>query len=131
MEMEADLEKQQWTNAIESILVAFDMEHNRNLKDRDALRMMELILDWLHFGDDEVACEEKIRQEGYEDPVDLLFSDCKDAGRDVFLKCLGAVYYVAKRRSKGRREYLDFIHHYVGPRVAEGVRILPNMPCDE
>lgn len=125
-EMDIDLDKQQWTNAIESEIVAFDLYNDRKLKDRDALRIVELLLDWLYFEDDEDAWMEKIASEGYEHPISVIVKDCRNANQDDFVRCLGTVYHVAKRRTKGRREYLDFIHNYVGPRVEEGVRTLPN-----
>ena len=126
-EMDMDLDKQQWTNAIESAIVAFDLEKNRQLQDADLLRILELLLDKLYFDDDQAEWDDRVKKEGYGDVIATIMEDCEEADPTELIKCIGIVRHVAKRRSRGRREQLDFLHHYVGPRVGPGARMMPGL----
>ncbi len=50
--------------------------------------------------------------------------DLQDIGSEEIVKVLGVIRFVARRRTKIGREYMEIVHQYVGPRTAPGVRIL-------
>lgn len=55
---------------------------------------------------------------------DAIRNDLSDIPEGKLFRILSVVYFVAKRRAKGGRGYLDVIHKYVGVRTGPGIRIL-------
>ena len=124
-EMNADMELQSYANTIEATLCLWDQTSPTRLRDDTALRVLELLLDRYHFRDENVSVTEAVLFKGLEKVTNSINQDLADVPEEVIAKVIGVVYFVAKRRSKGGREYLDFIHQLVGVRVGSGVRVLP------
>jgi hypothetical protein len=125
--MDDDIDLQSYANAIESTFCAFDQSENRQLSDRTALRILELLLDKYHFKQNYDNSEDNLVNKGFTIVLSTIKEDLADLPEDTIIKIIGTIYFVAKRRSKGNREYLDFIHRYVGIKIASGVRALPNL----
>ena len=51
-------------------------------------------------------------------------NDLRGVSNEKIVKILGVIRFVAKRRTKIGREYMNVIHQYVGQRVDTGIRIL-------
>jgi len=47
-----------------------------------------------------------------------------EVSNEIIVKILGVIRFVAKRRTKYGREYMNIIHQYVGQRIDTGIRIL-------
>jgi histone deacetylase complex regulatory component SIN3 len=125
--MDDDIDLQNYANAIESTLCSFDQSENQQLSDKTVLRILELLLDKYHFKQNDSSTEDSLINKGFTLVLSTIKEDLADLPEDSITKMIGTIYFVAKRRSKGNREYLDFIHRYVGIKIASGVRVLPNL----
>jgi hypothetical protein len=121
--MENDFDLQDYGNAIESALCAFDQSMGNMLTDKTILGILELLLDKYHFKKNVLMPEDNLLAKGFPLVEGTIKSDLADIPAETIEKLLGSIYSVAKRRSKGGREYLDFIHDYVGTRIAKGLRV--------
>lgn len=66
---------------------------------------------------------------GYRYIFDILAHELKDESPEEISKILAAIYFVARRRSQGGRQYLNLIRQYVVVRVGSGMRML-HMPSE-
>lgn len=122
--MEADLDLQSYANTIESALCLWDHSMQGALKDDSALKVLERLLDRYHFKEETVEIAGEPVRNGVELVLSAIERDLSDVPDEVIVKVVSVIYFVAKRRSKGGREYFDIIHKYVGVRVGPGTRIL-------
>lgn len=119
--MDGDMELQSYSNALESALCAFDVS-THVINDRIALRIMELLLDKYHFNDPPTEFDSQLLEDCFREVDQVVTTDMIDLPSTKITRILAVVYLVASRRSQGNREYVDFIHDYVGVRIASGVR---------
>ena len=126
MEMEHDLNLQPYAFSIESILCLWDNSSQNRLKDESALSVLKMLLDKYFFHDKTVSDSDEVLQKGFEMVSSHIEEDITDISNETLYKIISVIHFVARRRTAGGREYLDFIQQYVGMRVAPGVRVLPN-----
>jgi len=115
---------QDYANAMESELCAFDTRQEYQLKDESALRILELLQDKYYFNDINLNSEDKIIVQGFERVNRAIGEDLPEIPDETISMIIATIYFVAKRRTEGHREYLDFIHEYVGTRLGTGIRAL-------
>jgi len=123
-EMDGNMELESYGNSIEGALCAYDIENEGKLNDSDAIRIIELLIDKYHFQDQEIEQEHQTVVNGVNYVDKSIREDLKDVENEKIVKILGVIRFVAKRRTKTGREYMNVIHQYVGQRVGSGIRIL-------
>ncbi len=123
-EMEDDMELTGYGNSIEGALCAFDFENGHILKDSQAIRILELLIDIYYYQDQQVEPENQIIGNGLDYVLNVIKEDLQDVSNEIIVKLLGVIRFVAKRRTKIGREYMNIIHQYVGQRIGTGVRFL-------
>jgi hypothetical protein len=123
-EMDGNMELESYGNSIEGALCAYDIENEGKLNDSDAIRIIELLIDKYHFQDQEIEQEHQTIVNGFNYVDKSIREDLKDVENEKIVKVLGVIRFVAKRRTKTGREYMNVIHQYVGQRVGSGMRIL-------
>jgi len=123
-EMDGNMELESYGNSIEGALCAYDIENEGKLNDSDAIRIIELLIDKYHFQDQEIEQEHQTVVNGVNYFDKSIREDLKDVENEKIVKVLGVIRFVAKRRTKTGREYMNVIHQYVGQRVGSGIRIL-------
>lgn len=123
-EMDGNMELESYGNSIEGALCAYDFEIDGKLKDSDAIKIIEMLIDKYHYQDKEFAQENEIIVNGVNHVDKAIIEDLKDVGNDEIVKVLGVIRFVAKRRTQIGREYMNIIHQYVGQRVGPGIRVL-------
>ncbi|MFH1118055.1 MAG: hypothetical protein V1792_29390 [Pseudomonadota bacterium] len=124
-EMEESVELSRYSTCIEGTLAVWDVGHGSCLNDGAALTVLEMLLDKYHFGDSDVVTTDEILMEGFERVVAAIEEDLDDVPNEDLVKVLGVIYFVADRRTRGRREYFEVIHECVGYRMENGVHIGP------
>jgi len=124
-QMDGNMELEAYGNAVEGALCSYDIKNGKMLKDSDAIRIIELLIDMYHFGDNQIDTDSKIIANGINYIEDIISKDLKGINNEIIVKILGVIRFVAKRRTKTGREYMNIIHQYVGQRIDTGVRILP------
>jgi transcription initiation factor IIE alpha subunit len=105
-------------------LCAYDIEIDENLKDDQAIRIIELLIDKYHFQDQNLDQENQIVINGVNYVDSAIQEDLKDIDNEEIVKILGVIRFVAKRRAKTGLEYMTIIHQYVRPRIDSGIRVL-------
>jgi hypothetical protein len=122
-EMAENMELELYGNSIEGALCAFDIENGEKLNDSDAIRIIELLIDKYHFQDQQMDQEDQIIVNGVNYVDKSIREDMKNVGNEEIVKVLGVIRFVARRRTKIGREYMEVIRQYVGQRVGPGIRI--------
>jgi hypothetical protein len=123
--MERDFDLQSVSDVIEGAIGAWDLSLNDTLRDDAAIRVVELLLDRYYFNDEAVATPDDTIREGFDRVATAIDEGLGDISPEVLCKILAVIYFVARRRTRGRREYLAVVRDYVGISVAPGMRILP------
>lgn len=123
-QMHDSVELTGYSNVIESAFCAYDIENNKTLKDADVIKILELLIDKYHFKDAEINCDNPFVLAGLDFVDAVIREDLAGIDELVLVKVLSILYFVAKRRTKTGREYMNVIHTYVGPRIGSGVRVL-------
>ncbi len=117
-----DLES--YGNAIEGALCTYDIENGYRLKDSDAIKIIELLIDIHHFGDQQVDTDNQLIANGVDCVEKAITKDLREVSNEEIVKILGVIRFVARRRTKIGREYMNTVHQYVGQRIAPGLRLL-------
>jgi hypothetical protein len=123
-EMSGSMELEDYGNAIEGALCAYDRENENKLRDSDAIRIIELLIDIYHYGDQKLDTDSRVVANGVKYVEEAIRKDLQDVSDEVIVKILAVIRFVAKRRTKIGREYMNIIHQYVGQRIDTDVRIL-------
>ncbi|MGA7980881.1 MAG: hypothetical protein WCA32_11725 [Chromatiaceae bacterium] len=123
-DMDGNVELESYGNSIEGALCAYDVENKGALKDSDAIRIIELLIDKYHFQDEQLDQEAQIASRGFQFVDKCIMEDLEGVDPEKIVKVLGVIRFVAKRRTRIGREYLNVVHQYVGQRVGSGVRVL-------
>jgi len=118
-------------NVIESALCQFDLDHHENVSDKQAARLLELLLDKYFFGDPTLNFESKLEEEGFELIDQAIKEDLGWLSNQEVSEFLGTIYRSIKRRDLTDRDYMEFIQRHVGVRMAKGLRAIPDFPVDE
>ena len=126
MEMQDDLELQSYSNSIEATLCQWDNSLKNSLKDESALKVLEMLLDKHFFHDEDVSAADNVLQKGFEMVSASIEEDLSELSNETLTKIISVIHFAANRRTKGGREYLDFISKFVGFRIAPGVRAFLN-----
>jgi hypothetical protein len=58
----------------------------------------------------------------------VIENDLKGIDEDELVKVLGVLHFVAKRRTRGHREYLRIVEQFVGERMGPGMRVMKFPP---
>ena len=124
LDMDGNIELESYSNAVEGALCSYDIESGNKLRDSDAIRMVEILIDMYHFGDHQVEADSQIIANGVKYLDDVIREDLKDIDNEIIVKILGVIRFVAKRRTNTGREYMNIVHQYVGRRVGAGIRVL-------
>jgi len=123
-DMSNNMDLESYGNAIEGALCSYDIQNENILKDNDAIRIIELLMDMYHFNDLEIDTDKEIIRNGVKYLDKVVKIDLQDVNIEKIVKILGVIYFVAKRRTKMGSEYMNIIHQYVGQRVDTGIRTL-------
>lgn len=126
-EMHDSVQLTEYSNAIEGAFCSYDVENNKTLNDADVIKILELLIDKYHFKDAQINSDNPFLLAGFDFVDAVIREDLAGIDELVLVKVLCILYFVAKRRTKTGREYMNVIHTYVGPRISSGVRALSQL----
>ena len=86
--------------------------------------VLELLQNKYYFMDSSIASEDNLIVKGFERVNRAIVEDFPNIKVETISKVIATIYFAAKRRTEGHREYLDFIHEYVGTRLGKGLRAI-------
>ncbi len=124
-EMDGNVELESYGNTVEGALCSYDIENENKLNDSDAIRIIELLIDIYYFKDQQIDTKSQIITNGVNYIEDAIKNDLKNVNNEIIVKILGVIRFVAKRRTKNRREYMKIVHQYVGPRIGAAIPAIP------
>ncbi len=113
-----------YSNAIEGALCTYDSKNNKNLNDDGAIKILELLIDKYHFKDTEINCEDAFLLAGFNLVDKVIRKDLAAIDKLELVKVLSIIYFVAKRRTKTGREYMNVIDTHVGPSIGSRINLL-------
>lgn len=119
-EMDSDVDLQSYAYVVEAALCLWDHNEGRHLTDGDALEVLEMLLDKYCFCDPNVARSDDTANKGFKMVDEAIGRELYYLSREMITRILGVIYFVAKRRTIGGREYFGVIHRYVGVPVKHG-----------
>jgi len=122
--MDGNDELESYGNAVEGALCSYDIENGRRMKDSEAIRIIELLIDKYYFNDSQETTDSQMVKDGAHYLDDVIQTDLRDVDSEVIVKLLGVIRFVARRRTRIGREYMHVIHQFVGQRVGPGIRVL-------
>jgi hypothetical protein len=122
-----DLNLQEYANAIEGTIVALDVGELRPVTDREAISGLELLLDKYYFKDTSPGISNARMKQLFSTLVQTVETSLEGLEDEFIAKVISTIHFVAKRRSDGKRSYVEFIQQYVGVRLGPGTRIM-NIP---
>lgn len=88
------------------------LDQDLSLRDETIQKLLERLFDTYHFHDHELSFDTDQDRERYQALVSVIESELNKIPEEKLVKTLGAVYRSLRRRTKGNREYLGFIHHF-------------------
>ncbi len=124
IQMEKDTELADYANVIEGALCSYDTKLENELKDKDVIKILELLLDKYHFLDQKTEIDDQLLMSGFNYVEKTITKDLPNIEKEILVKTLGVIRFVANRRTKYGREYMTIIHQYVGQRLDTGIRVL-------
>jgi len=124
IQMEKDTELADYANVIEGALCSYDTELENELKDKDVIKILELLLDKYHFLDQKTEIDDQLLISGFDYVEKAITKDLPNIEKEILVKTLGVIRFVANRRTKFGREYMTIIHQYVGQRLDTGISVL-------
>jgi hypothetical protein len=116
-----------YSDTIEATLCLWDHYHNNSLVDELALGVLEMLLDKYYYQDPDVSSTDELLQEGYDMVLQSISADLDHVPGETIVRILGVIYFVARRRACGGRDYFEVIRRYVGLRGGPGLRVLPGV----
>lgn len=97
---------------IENDLCGFDEEND--IDDETAKRILERLLDKYHFQESSIVFANGLEEAGFVLVNGHIEKKFREIPGEVITKVLGAILRSLKRHTNGKREYLDFIHNFIG-----------------
>ena len=69
-----------------------------------------------------LAFDNELIEKGFYQVNQAIQDELEEVTEEEIIKILGVLYFVAKRRTQGGREYLKIVNDFVGVRIVPGVR---------
>ena len=123
-QMDASDELQDYSYTIEGTIGTFDRQTGRKIKDEVPISIYEKLLDKYYFKDDKLTFDSELLEEGFTHVESSIESDLQRLDEEKLIKVLGVLHFIAKRRTRGYREYLAVVEQFVGERVGSGMRVM-------
>ncbi|MBI4648684.1 MAG: hypothetical protein HY738_19390 [Bacteroidia bacterium] len=100
-------------NLIESSICEFDDIENRNIRDDIIIKILELLMDKYYFKDKDIIFKGGLEEKGFTLIDKNITDELKNLSGEEISKFIMTIYRSVRRRTNGRREFLDFIHDYI------------------
>ena len=97
---------------MERTIVQVDLKMDVGVDDDLARRLLERLLDKYHFGGD-IVCPDPVEQEAVTLFFKIIANELEYVADDKLVQVLGAIHRSVKRRTDGKRGYVNFIAHSV------------------
>ncbi|MBT4288786.1 MAG: hypothetical protein HOD92_15775 [Deltaproteobacteria bacterium] len=121
--MDGNSELEDYGNVLEGALCTYDHENNYSLGDKDAIRIVELLIDRYYFKDPKIDSISEVILNGFNQVEKAITKNMPTIEPEILVKILGVIRFVARRRTKTGREYMKVIHRHVGQRIDTGVHL--------
>ncbi len=113
-EMESSGENERISMVIENTLSRIWNRDKSRINDRTAQRLVEMLLDYYHFGEKPAEMQDQVLSEGYQILLDEIAEELDQVSTEKRVKVLAAIYRSIQRHSTGGTTYLQFINRFTG-----------------
>ena len=113
-EMADSPEKEKIAMVIETTLCDIWKADTVNVNDITVQRLVEMLLDKYHFGEEEQAPNDQTLLTGYRHITTKINKELAQVHPEQLVKALGAIYRSIQRRSGGSCSYLNFVSRFTG-----------------
>ena len=113
-EMDMNQHLQSCSLVIESAIAELDARSNYEIKDVVPIRIYELLLDQYHFKDEAIGVDSGAEEYGYKTVNDAIKNNRILFDYETLVKVIAVLRLVARRRTRGGREYLKVVQVYAG-----------------
>ena len=109
-DMNDNFDLQAYTDKLEKLFCELDSDYG--ISDDVAISIYKLLLDKYYFKDEKLEFKDEFIEKSFKmaDKIVSYFN----VDEQSKIKFCGLLYFVSNRRTKGKREYLDFIQYHVG-----------------
>jgi hypothetical protein len=107
---------------IESAILEFDHSTGGRIRDDIPIRILEGLFDIYCFKEQHQQSDNPMLEKGFRHVLNAIQDELAEVDPDKLIKILGAIYFVARRRTTGQREYLSIIRQYI--KLHNGSRIM-------
>lgn len=112
--MAASVELEGIADVIETALCRVWVADGENVNDRTAARLVELMLDRLHFNDEGQPIADPALAAGHQLFSRMIDKELSHVPAEKLVKVLAAVYRSIQRRTIGGSSYLEFVSRFTG-----------------
>ncbi len=112
--MESSESLDRYSKVIEGTMCKYDLETKNTIADSVAIRIYELLLDKYYFHEEEILFSNEEIKQGFLMVDEAIQKKIPALDQTMLTKLIGIIWYVAKRRNVGARNYLQVISQYVG-----------------
>ncbi|MBT6218000.1 MAG: hypothetical protein HOI42_14705 [Candidatus Marinimicrobia bacterium] len=123
-DMDGNMELESYGNSIEGALCTYDEKNENKLRDHEAIKIIEVLIDLYHFKEKCTEEDNQLISNGVKHLEIAINEDLNNVINEEIVKILGVIRFVALRRTKTGREYMNIIHQYVGQRITSGIRVM-------
>jgi hypothetical protein len=113
-EMDGHAKREAISEVIEEAMATFDFYNGTSMNDWTAIRVIECLLDVYHFQEEHMVEPHPTVEACFQYVFKMMQDKLSQEDTRIIAKILGAIYFVANRRTTGQREYLQIIKQYVG-----------------
>jgi len=97
----------------ERALCTLDQQRDHEMRDAQAVELLELLLDRYAFGDSPEALATRASQLGCDDLLDAVHRELASEPPDQVAQAIALVRHTARRRDSGGRAHLELLHRFV------------------
>ena len=113
-EMSDLFESEKISAVIETALCRVWAADGKNVNDRTAARLVELMLDKYHFNDEKQQIGDPVLAAGHQQFSRTIREELSQVPAEKLVKVLAAVYRSIHRRTNGGSSYLQFVSRFTG-----------------
>lgn len=129
--MDGYLDREDISEVIEAALATYDYSTNDSMCDTDAITVIEMLFDTYHFNETHTLKQNELLENCYRHIVNAIEKKLPSIDLNELVKIIGAIYFVARRRNTGHRDYLSIIRQYVGINTEDGLIRIINNPFEK
>lgn len=114
VEMEANTHLLEPSMVLEGAIVGLDRQSGLTLRDEVPIRIYERLLDRQYYDEEPALADDEVVVQGERQLSLVIERELRGLDHKTLVKLLATLRLAARRRTRGRREYLDLVGNFIG-----------------